>query len=69
MANRIQAYEAIINEFTTMLESLDEYRKEPNADKKRKHLFKTHSHEGKARKLVGNETARQELLNQKDIAA
>jgi hypothetical protein len=69
MALRIQSYEAIINEFTDMLESLDEYRAEIHIEAKQKKLFKTRSHEQKARRLIKAEQIRQGLINPKNKAA
>lgn len=66
------AYADILNEVLEMFEALDGYRK-LHRDKKeelaKKMLFKVHSHESRARKMINQELSKQKSIHLKSKAA
>jgi len=65
-------YASIIEEVDEMFKALDQYRKlhrEKKDAEAQKHLFKAHSHEKQARKMMNQEYHRQNPITQKTKAA
>lgn len=66
------AYADILNEVLEMFDALDQYRKlhrEKKHEQAQKNLFKSHSHEAKARKMINRELSKQNSNHLKSKAA